>query len=33
MREWGGEGKETNQSSCFDTSEGREIKSELLEVT
>lgn len=31
--DWGGVGKETNQSSCFDTNEGREIKAELLEVT
>lgn len=33
VRDWGGVGKETNQSSCFDTHEGREIKAELLEVT
>lgn len=33
MGGWGGVGKEINQSSCFDTKEGREIKAELLEVT
>jgi len=31
--DWGGVGKETNQSSCFDTNEGREIKAELLEFS